>query len=140
MTSPVFAVFAGLDRPSPDTKGDMASIRAQCTSCGVVDLSADEISLHLHPSGARGAYRFTCPECHSENDRPANQETVALLLAIGVETFRKQPEPAVVNSTLPLEDRSPDPVAGPLTLDDVITFHFLLENDVAIEELLFSER
>jgi len=118
----------------------MASIRAQCISCGVVDLSADEISLHLHPSGARGAYRFTCPECHSENDRPANQETVALLLAIGVETFRKQPEPAVVDSTLPLEDRSPDPVAGPLTLDDVITFHYLLENDVAIEELLFSER
>jgi len=118
----------------------MASIRAQCTSCGVVDLSADEISLHLHPSGARGAYRFTCPECHSENDRPANQETVALLLAIGVETFRIRPEPSIVDSALPLEDRSPDPVAGALTLDDVISFHFLLENDVAIEELLFSER
>jgi len=118
----------------------MASIRAQCTSCGVVDLSADEISLHLHPSGARGAYRFICPGCHSENDRPANQETVALLLAIGVETFRKHAVPVSVDSALPPEDRSPDPVAGALTLDDVITFHFLLENDVAIEELLFSER
>jgi hypothetical protein len=117
----------------------MASIRAQCTSCGVVDLSADEISLHLHPSGARGAYRFTCPGCHSENNRPANQETVALLLAIGVETFRKQEEPVTVGSELPLEDRSPDPVAGALTLDDVITFHFLLESDVAIEELLSPE-
>jgi hypothetical protein len=118
----------------------MASIRAQCTSCGVVDLLADEISLHLHPSGARGAYRFTCPECHSENDRPANQETVALLLAIGVETFRKQEEPVTVGSELPLEDRSPDPMAGALTLDDVITFHFLLDSDVAIEELLSPER
>ena len=140
MTSPVVAGIPGLDRRSPDTKGDMASIRAQCSSCGVVDLSAEEISLRLHPSGARGAYRFTCPGCHSENDRPANQETVALLLAIGVETVRKEEVQANVRSALPLDDRSPDPVAGALTLDDVITFHFLLEEDVAIEELLSSER
>ncbi len=116
----------------------MASIRAQCTSCGVVDLSADEISLHLHPSGARGAYRFICPGCHVENDRPANQETVALLLAIGVETFRKRPD-VHVDSALPPEDRSPDPASRALTLDDVITFHYLLENDDALEELLSPE-
>ena len=106
----------------------MAAIRAQCFACGVVDLSAEQISLHLHPSGARGAYRFTCPHCRSEIDRPANQETVALLLAVGVETVGARDETSH-GRTLPLEDRSPDPQAAALTLDDVITFHYLLESD-----------
>jgi hypothetical protein len=107
----------------------MAAIRAQCFACGVVDLSAEQISLHLHPSGARGAYRFTCPHCRSEIDRPANQETVALLLAVGVETVGARDETSARDLTLPPEDRSPDPRAAALTLDDVITFHFLLESD-----------
>ncbi len=107
----------------------MAAIRAQCFACGVVDLSAEQISLHLHPSGARGAYRFTCPHCRSEIDRPANQETVALLLAVGVETVRARDETSSRNRALPPDDRSPDPKAAALTLDDVITFHFLLESD-----------
>jgi hypothetical protein len=105
----------------------MAAIRAQCFACGVVDLSAEQISLHLHPSGARGAYRFTCPHCRSEIDRPANQETVALLLAVGVETVSERD--GASKRTLPPGDRSPDPQAAALTLDDVITFHFLLESD-----------
>ncbi len=120
----------------------MAAIRAQCFACGVVDLSAEQISLHLHPSGARGAYRFTCPHCRSEIDRPANRETVALLLAVGVETVRARDEASSGDRTLPPEDRSPDPQAAALTLDDVITFHFLLEDDDrdgAIMEMLSPE-
>ena len=119
----------------------MAAIRAQCFACGVVDLSAEQISLHLHPSGARGAYRFTCPHCRSEIDRPANQETVALLLAVGVEVGARD-EASTTGRTLPPEDRSPDPQAPALTLDDVITFHFLLdsdERDGAIARMLSPE-
>lgn len=116
----------------------MAEIRAQCTSCGVVDLSAGEISLHLHPSGGRGAYRFICPRCRTEVDRPASQEIVALLRAVGVE-MAHDASPIAAPAPLSLEDRSPDPEAEPFTADDVQAFRYLLENDVAIADSLFRE-
>jgi hypothetical protein len=37
-------------------------------------------------------------------------------------------------SLLPYDDLSPDPLAPPLSLDDVITFHYLLEDDAAFTE------
>jgi hypothetical protein len=43
-----------------------------------------------------------------------------------------QPHPQV--RVLPYDDVSPDPLAPPLSLDDVITFHYLLENDATLAE------
>lgn len=115
----------------------MTAIRVKCPSCGHVDLGANEISLHLHPSGGRGAFGFTCPECTSKVDTPASRKVVALLIAAGVEPVRTREDtdaPAHAPA-LPLEDRNPDPSAEPFTLDDVIAFHYLLEDDAAIAEL-----
>lgn len=117
----------------------MTSIRAKCPSCGVVDLPAEDISLHLHPSGARGAFRFICPECTTVVDRPASRKTVALLIAAGVPATGPEDETTTFDPELPFEDWSPDPTARPFTLDDVIAFHFLLEDDVAIAEMLAFE-
>lgn len=101
-------------------------------------MAADKMSLHLHPSGDRGAYRFTCPECREEVNKPASRKTVAVLLAAGVETSRmdeyfEAPE-------LPLEDRGPDPQAVVFTLDDVIDFHVALQDDLAIAQAFSLER
>lgn len=93
-------------------------------------MAADEMSLHLHPSGDRGAYRFTCPECREEVNKPASRKTVAVLIAAGVETSRMDEDLEVPQ--LPLEDRGSDPEAAAFTLDDLIAFHFALQDDDAI--------
>lgn len=111
----------------------MTAIRIKCPTCGEVDLAPDEMSLFVASSGEQGSYCFTCPECSLEVDRPANRKTVALLIAAGVETT---PIPHDAERVLPLEDRSPDPHAAPFTLDDVIEFHFLLQDDGTLAGLL----
>jgi predicted RNA-binding Zn-ribbon protein involved in translation (DUF1610 family) len=117
--------------PSADT-GDMTAIRIKCPTCGEVDLSPEEMSLFMAPSGDQLSYSFTCPVCSLEVDRPTTRKTAAMLIAAGVETVPLQydDEPA-----LPLEDRSPDPDAPPLTLDDLIELHFLLQADDALAAL-----
>lgn len=97
-------------------------------------MAADEISLHLANSGDRGQYGFRCPECFRRVSKPANRKTVALLIAAGVEPARVDEE--LAQPILGYEDLSPDPNTAAFTLDDVIFFHFLLEDDSAITELL----
>ncbi|HET9724827.1 MAG TPA: hypothetical protein VFR44_13445 [Actinomycetota bacterium] len=111
----------------------MTAIRIKCPTCGEVDLSPEEMSLFMAPSGERLSYSFTCPECALEVDRPASRKTAALLIAAGVETI---PLPIEDEPVLPPEDHSPDPDAPPLTLDDLIELHFLLQDDDALAELV----
>jgi predicted RNA-binding Zn-ribbon protein involved in translation (DUF1610 family) len=117
----------------------MTIIRTKCPSCGEVDMGAGAISLSLGTDGERGAFAFTCPECLVEVNRPASRKTVALLIAAGVEPA---PIPDLLESvdwSFPLEDQSPNPGAAAFSLDDLIGFHFLLEDDAAIADLLSLE-
>ena len=107
-------------------------------------MAAYEMSLHLHPSGDRGAYRFTCPECREEVNKPASRKTVAVLIAAGVEASRMEedlsaPELPLAAPELPLEDRAPNAEAATFTLDDLIAFHFLLGDDAATAEAFSLE-
>jgi predicted RNA-binding Zn-ribbon protein involved in translation (DUF1610 family) len=114
----------------------MTAIRAKCPTCGHVDLAANEISLLLHASGDTGMFGFTCPECRAQIDRPATRKVAALLIAAGVEPFRMDEDAETLAPELPLEDLPPYPAAPPLTLDDAIAFHFLLEDDAWVAELI----
>jgi hypothetical protein len=120
----------------------MTTIRTTCPTCGLVDMPADEISLRMDEDGERGAYAFTCPTCLTEVDKTASRKTMALLIAAGVEPVKTSEEREHLSTSLalPLEDRSPDPDASPLTLDDVIAFHFLLEDEAALDEALSVDR
>ena len=120
---------------SADTPS-MTPIRTRCPACGEVDMVADEISLVLEASGDRGEYGFVCPSCSDPVSKPANRKTVALLIAAGVEPSVGDIDHAVPNRTLPVEDLGPDPDAAAFTLDDLIAFHFLLEDEQAITESL----
>jgi hypothetical protein len=115
----------------------MTTIRTRCPSCGEVDMLADDISLTLEASGDRGEYGFVCPSCSDEVSKPANRKTVALLIAAGVE-----PSVGDVATTpreeLPIDDRSPDPSAAPFTFDDVIAFHYLLADEMAVTDALLG--
>jgi hypothetical protein len=121
----------------------MTTIRTNCPTCGEVDMGAGAISLRLSGEGGNAAYEFTCPECRSEVSKRANRKTVALLVAAGVEVRRFQAEPVderPIEPELPFEDLSPLPDAPALTVDDLIAFHFVLEDDSAIARLLFQDR
>jgi hypothetical protein len=65
--------------------------------------------------------------------KPASRRTAALLIAAGIEPVDTGIAVAS-GSDLAYDDLRPDPMASPLSLDDVITFHYLLEDDVALAE------
>jgi hypothetical protein len=118
----------------------MTIIRTKCPTCGEVDMGANAISLSLGLDGERGAFAFTCPECFVEVNRPASRKTVALLIAAGVEPAPMADPLESVDWSFPLEDQSPNPGAAAFSLDDLIAFHFLLEDDQAIAELFPVDR
>jgi hypothetical protein len=109
----------------------MMTIKTRCPTCGDVNMGPAGISLELPSDGEHGVYGFTCPECLVEVSRPASRKTVALLLAAGVEPIEL--DEAEVRM-LPPQDRGPEPKAPAFTPDDLIGFHFLLQDDDAIAE------
>jgi hypothetical protein len=113
----------------------MTTIRAKCPTCGDVDVAADSITLELHPTGDQGEYSFECSLCESVVTKPASRRTAALLIAAGIDPIETGTVDAP-GSLLPYDDLSPDPLAPPLSLDDVITFHYLLEDDAAWAEAM----
>jgi len=71
-----------------------------------------------------GEYRFECPTCADLVVRHAEQRTIDLLLAAGVE---------FVTWALPAE-LFENHDGAPITHDDLIDFHTFLENDAALAE------
>jgi hypothetical protein len=102
-------------------------------------MGAAAISLLLDRSGESGAFAFTCPECRTDVNKPASRKTVALLIAAGVEPVDRDELLDSIDWSFPLDDQSPDPGAAAFTMDDVIAFHFLLEDDTALEQFFSYE-
>jgi predicted RNA-binding Zn-ribbon protein involved in translation (DUF1610 family) len=115
----------------------MANIRANCPTCGKVDMSAEAISLEVAGDADEGHYAFRCPDCGAEVVKPADRKVVALLRSAGVGTNGAPGAPLQEEPpSLPLEDRNPRPDAPAFTLDDLIDLHFLLEDHAWLAEEL----
>ncbi len=114
----------------------MTTIRTNCPTCGEVDMSPEAVLLSVRDIAGEGSYRFSCPECRKTVEKPADRKVVALLLSAGVELDEEREErfPVSPPDTAMYEER---PGGPPFTVDDVITFHFLLADD---EELYRSLR
>ena len=107
-------------------------------------MGPEAISLSVRASGREGSYRFTCPRCDDPVEKRADRKIVALLVSAGVdvagrsgggtaELFDPDPE-------LALEDpRGPLPPGPAFTIDDVIDFHFLLQDDRTIRDFLAAQ-
>lgn len=97
----------------------MATIRASCPDCGDVELTTHDMTVRVCADDNRGSYAFRCPECTMTVSKTAEQRIVDLLVSSGVRVERW---------TLPLElwER---PVGAPLTHDDLLSFHELLQDD-----------
>jgi hypothetical protein len=98
----------------------MTTVRAQCPACGDVALEIDDLTVRVCDDGVTsGAYRFRCPGCRDTVTRPASERIVDLLVSAGAthETWRWPAE---------LSER---PGGPPLTPDDLLDLHVMLDDD-----------
>jgi len=95
------------------------------------------VLLSLRNDAADGCYRFLCPGCLDTVEKPADHRIVALLLSVGVDVEGLEDEiedPMLWDSeAVALEER---PSGPPFTVDDLISFHFLLEDDARLARAL----
>ncbi|MGH7359203.1 MAG: hypothetical protein ACREJR_10355 [Candidatus Rokuibacteriota bacterium] len=120
----------------------MTTIRTTCPRCGEVDMGPESILLQVARGGREGTYRFTCPTCMDAVEKRADRKIVALLVSAGVdvagratlteteELFEPEAEP------LPEDPRGPLPLGPAFSIDDLIDFHFRLQDDRYIREFL----
>jgi hypothetical protein len=115
----------------------MTTIRTTCPHCGEVDMTPEAILLSVRDTGGEGSYRFSCPECQDTIEKPADRKIIALLLSAGVELdeAEESQHSGSADEVVALEQR---PTGPPLTVDDLIKFHFLLQDDEALHRLLRS--
>lgn len=121
----------------------MTTIRTTCPRCGEVDMGPEAILLSVLQGGREGTYRFTCPTCMDAVEKRADRKIVALLVSAGVdvasrdEELDERTEPLWDEETdRPMRRRSDEPA---LTTDDLIDFHFMLQDDSYIEDFLASQ-
>ena len=90
-------------------------------------MTPESILLSVRDSAGEGSYRFSCPTCMNTIEKPADRKVVALLLSAGVEL---EDEPGLDLGEEAehhvIEPHRPGP---PISIDDLINFHFLLQDD-----------
>jgi hypothetical protein len=102
-------------------------------------MTPEAILLSIRDRTGEGSYRFSCPMCQDTVEKPADRKVAALLLSAGVELDEHEAgeegetlEPAPELPSYP-EAR---PTGPPLTVDDLINFHFLLKDDSKLQRAL----
>jgi hypothetical protein len=97
------------------------------------------ILLSVRENGREGSYRFTCPSCSDDVEKGADRKIVALLVSAGVgidQSDDQAPQPELLFDDEEWAERIPP---GPaFTVDDIIEFHYLLEDDRHIRDFLAS--
>jgi hypothetical protein len=97
-------------------------------------MGPESILLSVKDEGSEGTYCFVCPVCQEDVEKQADRKIVALLVSAGVPVAGSPAAeaplgPASFESGFEGEDDYP-----PLTLDDLIQFHFMLQDDAALEQ------
>jgi hypothetical protein len=107
----------------------MATIKAECHTCGAVRLRVADLTVRVCADDKSGAYRFRCPRCDVAVVHEATSAICALLVSVGVheEVWRLPAE---------LRERHRGPAITP---DDLLDFHLLLERDDWAEHLAAVE-
>jgi hypothetical protein len=101
-------------------------------------MGPEAICLSVRENGREGSYRFTCPSCADDVEKRADRKIVALLVSAGVDIDRTEEalaHPELFDHALDMEGRPEGPA---FSVDDVIEFHFLLQDDAYIQEFLAS--
>lgn len=101
-------------------------IKASCQDCGDVELQVNDLRVRVCTEVETGSYVFRCPTCQMSVVKPAEPRIVDMLVASGVE---------LVTWDLPAELFEAHP-GLPITHDDLIDFHRLLQDDSWFDSLL----
>ena len=108
----------------------MARIRASCPTCGDVELTVSDIQVLVCSTTNEGSYAFRCPDCRLATAKQAESRVVDVLVASGVRLSVWQ---------MPAELAEPH-VGPPVSYDDLLEFHFQLEQDDWLHRLVRSGR
>lgn len=101
-------------------------------------MGPEAILLEVARGGREGTYRFTCPSCLDAVEKRADRKIVALLVSAGVDVAsRSSTQTAqLFDEGAMVEPDPPIPDAPAFTLDDLIDFHFALQDDAWIQRFL----
>jgi hypothetical protein len=117
----------------------MTRIRANCPSCGEIDLRPQDIELHVVRSDAGevaegSSYTFACPACTGHIVKPADERIARLLATGGVPVnISSDPPPEVVSR--PTHPEAP-PSGPPFGYDDLLDLHLLLQREDWLDRLV----
>ena len=106
-------------------------------------MGPESILLQVVRGGREGTYRFECPTCMERVEKRADRKIVALLVSAGVDVAARGGS-SESSADGPGADGLADPregaPSGPaFTVDDVIEFHFRLQDDGYIRDFLASQ-
>ena len=106
----------------------MATIKATCPMCGDVDLVPRQVRVRvveaIEDCDSRRSYAFSCPTCHDEVEKPADEEVVRLLTSAGVRLDRVP---------VPAEARESH-TGRPIGYDDLLDFVLALASHDALAQ------
>jgi len=101
----------------------VATIRATCPTCGDVELSSEDMQVLVCNTDQTAAYAFRCPTCQVMITKPTDQRVVEVLVSSGVSL-----------RTWELPSEMLEVHIGPaITWDDILEFHFLLNEEGGLE-------
>jgi hypothetical protein len=99
-------------------------------------MTPEAILLSIRERSGEGSYRFSCPRCLDTVEKPADRKVAALLLSAGVE-LADHPEDVEADAEMAEADLAEHPEGRPsgppFTVDDLISFHFLLKDDARLD-------
>ena len=102
-------------------------------------MGPEAILLSVRDDGREGSYRFTCPSCADDVEKRADRKIVALLVSAGVDIANASNDPLQAAMLFDDEGGGRSVPSGPaFSIDDVIEFHFLLQDDRYIEDFFAS--
>lgn len=105
-------------------------------------MGPEAILLSVRQNGREGSYRFTCPGCADDVEKRADRKIVALLVSAGVDIDQDgevaASHPGLFDDDDEWEPGTSAPSGPAFDIDDVIEFHYLLEDDRYIEEFMAS--
>src|ERR687883_65215 len=104
----------------------MTTIRATCPSCGDVRLKASDVVVRVCANDNKGSYCFRCPSCGLRVTKSAAPRIAAPPPSPGVKMAVGPP---------PAELWEARPTGAPVSYDDLLDFHLMLQDDSWFEQL-----
>ncbi len=106
-------------------------------------MGPEAILLSVRENGREGSYRFRCPNCADDVQKRADRKIVALLVSAGVDIERGDGGQVDAGMLFDHEEGQENPERAPegppLSVDDLIEFHYLLQDDRYIQDFLATQ-